>query len=360
MAKFNKFSITLDPAKLDALSTKLDSVSRLGTGPREIYSNEEIQLRSVSETINIVRQEELIQNSQKTQEIIDQATDRDAYLKEDEPTINSVNNIYGKAAQIKSNPEDVAQAYEEISKKDASRLNNLILELDGKIIDTNKDKAFLNKVATQYNNTYHPNPPVSSTSVDPSITMDMVVDYLQTEYKVIISDQQRNVLRSQVNQASLAGAASSLTATGVQGQAGSQAISFAFNKNKQLTNIKVIGQINGIEESKGKDAKASVIADVSHLKSDKPSASKEGVKLLDYLPKYSPKFVEIKYESKNLPCAIHPSVHKMIKNHAKFKDLEPLKNFMRRQYNTINRYASSAKQSMMSPFKKNTNSQGRG
>ena len=326
MPNFDNFTIELDPSKLAGLSSKIDSASRPDVAVRDRYADDAIQLRTVSDTINLVQQPKLIQTALQdptsTAVIAAQADARDTYLQNDDKTTDSLENIYGKTASVHADKTKVAQAYKARSDADANRFENLTLELDDQKITITD---LVQKAADLHNTTY------GVSIVKKDVTMDMIVDYIQETHQVSISEKQRNFLRSQWDQASLQGMGGSFTAPGIRDQNGNASsmpdpndkrTDFFIFKDGKLHSVKVSESIIGFGGLEGKSGKSSVTADISNLagpaSKSKPTRSAE-----DYLPEHAPKSVSINYESKDgLACSIHPDIHQPITEHAKFEGKE--------------------------------------
>lgn len=334
MPEFQSFSITLDPANLTELSEKAHNLS---INMPNKYNNDAIQARSVAETFNMLQQAQLFQNPNAAKYVLKQANERDQYLENDneDSVKNSPQNIYGKINNLQNSKDKVLEDYRKNSIQYSNRLNNLYIQIGDKVINTNKDELFLKKVANKYNITH--NEEISKDAV----TTDMVIDYIQSNYDLIVSDQQRNFLRTQLSQSGIAGSVASFTQTnGIVSDINSPEepkITLIFDKNKKLDKINIVEKLKGVEENAEKSATATVVADISNLKSNTKSSSKKEVPLEDYLPKYSPTSVKIQYESKDLPVNIEENLHKVMKKAGVFQgtSYNSLKIFMQKKYSEI-------------------------
>ncbi len=307
MPKYTDFQIELDPSNLFNLSTELHSKE---SSAKDFSS--QIQLESFAETVNLVTQTSLYKDPNFREKVISQAESKKNLNEE------SLTSIYSKAKAYDQNQQqNIEESYRSISIADTDRLSKLHLVKDGV-------EVVIEDLGSKVAN-HHP-------KRDPSekITMDMVVNYLQDQHNVSISEEQRNFLRSQWNQSGPLGSASSITDTGFfqDGQiiamvepdpAKKRVDYFHFEKGK-LTYVEVKSSIVEITDSQPKKATSAVKADLSNLVSSEKSQSIIEPDKNDYLPKFNPNKITISYFSKDgIGCEISEDIVKSIKEHALFK-----------------------------------------
>lgn len=304
---FQEFSITFDPQNLQKLSRQISSIPN-----NEIETDDQIQIESVAGMVNLIQQNSIINNEDLAKITAKQAQPE---------RLESIRNIYGKAANIRSNKAEIAEDYKENSDKDAHR-SHIKIQLD------NKDPILIQDLQEQtiklYNEKYKEN------KQGDEVTIDMIVDFIQSEYKVGISDRQRNFLRSQWNQSGLTGAAETIVDPGISSYlkepfaAKNNKTEIYIFKNGNLDSVKTILEKNGVGTFEGKSGLTTVTADLSNLIDPNHSLSKKEIPNDKYLPLHDAKSISISYKSENgLNCAIHTDILNAFKENSNFegKDL---------------------------------------
>ena len=216
MPKFRKFTMSFNPSENDynRLTTELTDV----LAASDLNTNfTGTQSRSFAESIEIVAQAKLsidpsstIENGKKLNLYKEKQSeylraeflknlknvDKNEALETATRIIDSIENIYGKAACYSEGKEEIlAKEYEKKSNRDAIAFGSLTIIKDGRntVIDN-----LSSEVAKHFNK--------QSTN----ITMNDIVDYLKNEFEVIITEKQANFLRSSWNQSSLQGLTESM------------------------------------------------------------------------------------------------------------------------------------------------------
>lgn len=312
MPIFSEFNINLSPSSLKRDFS--NSLIQAYASQADSYSLDAIQAKSYAESINLTQQTSILSSEVYTKSLAAQATAIDADQE-------NISNIYGKSALFKSDPNKVSENYQLNSLKDSTRMHKLSLEINGKTVN---EHNLVHDSLAHYNQHFKPSP----LKTDKEVDIGMIADFLQDKYKVSISAEQKNFLRSQWNQASLPGIAGSLTTTGIRDASGNISSSadplhpkverFIFKEGK-LHTLEVTEKIIGFGNLKGKTGFSVVSADISNLSSQTPSKPESSVSAEAFLPKTNAKSISISYSSTDLHCTLSPEVTKSTKQNSTFQ-----------------------------------------
>jgi hypothetical protein len=381
MPKFRKFKMSFNPSENDYNILKTELMDVLAAS--DLNSNfVGTQSRSFAESIEIVTQARLSVNPSST---IKNAVKLDGYkekqseylrkeflknsknIGKDEAleavtrVIDSIENIYGKAACYNEGKEEnLAKEYERKSNRDAAGFGLLKIIKDGRSISIDNLSS---EVAKHF----------SKEAIN--ITMNDIIGYLKNEFEVVITDKQANFLRSSWNQASLQGLTESMILPSVKYDQDSELLrsdndsreqSFIFS-GSQLEKIQMKQNIilydnNTIEQLQTAELKVEI--DISNLKedasrkgsdastveiSDRGSDISSEVSNLDemgFLPNINcqPRRITVEFKSQDgLTCTIVPEVLDPLVSYADFKGKITSKNrFKELIFNNIP-YLSSIK-----------------
>lgn len=288
----NKENRRLDPyteLKLLSASNILDSIDLINQC--EMFSNNAVATE-ISSHSSILRPKDVYMQNAKI------ASDDPEYA------IGSIGGIHGKARLLLSNGEDVrialAQEYKKTSDKDANRITStelIFLDSNDKIKNSIKIDVLSQAVIDYFSQQKEQNVQEA--------TMDMIADYLQEEYNMSISYEQRNFLRTQWNQASVQGFTGVFHLDGnIPGaerllDRNKNICSFVFKEN-QLQSLKFSQSFSQTDSERNiiegaPQSVAQVTADISHLVGLSSTNNPE-LRTEDWLPKNKAK-VTLNYKS---------------------------------------------------------------
>ena len=381
MPKFRKFTMSFNPSENDynRLTTELTDV----LAASDLNTNfTGTQSRSFAESIEIVAQAKLsidpsstIENGKKLNLYKEKQSeylraeflknlknvDKNEALETATRIIDSIENIYGKAACYSEGKEEIlAKEYEKKSNRDAIAFGSLTIIKDGRntVIDN-----LSSEVAKHFNK--------QSTN----ITMNDIVDYLKNEFEVIITEKQANFLRSSWNQSSLQGLTESMIIPSIKYDQDTELLrsdndsreqNFVFSSS-QLEKIimkqnVILYDSNTIEQLKSAELKVEI--DVFNLREDPDRKGSDAstveisdrgsdisnevanINKMDFLPNINcqPRRITVEFKSQDgLNCTIVPEVLDILVSHTDFKGKITSKNkFKELVFNNIP-YLSSVK-----------------
>ncbi len=232
---------------------------------------------SLNESLSVIQQDKLFSDPAFAKSVVTRGS-------------GSLESIYGKAARLTEGKteqdhhqaiQEIADSYRDQSNLDAKQINSLRLIIDNEEIKLNN---FAKLVLSHHNLTYATKPKAKP-------TMDMVVDYLQDEYMLKISTEQRNFLRTQWNQTNITGLSTPLQTTN---NIAEQFNSFTFEKGKLLaTKFTTV-----IEQATGD--KSGDMTVTANLKALQGKSSEQNPPLIpeNWIPHNSAK-ISIDYRSNN-------------------------------------------------------------
>lgn len=357
MPKFRKFMMSFNPSE--------NNYKRLTTELTDVLAASDLnpnftgtQSRSFAESIEIIAQARLsvdpnsaIENGEKLNQYKEKQSeylraeflkklknvDKDEALENPTRVIDSIDNIYGKAACYSAGKEEIlAKEYERKSNRDAIAFGSVTIIKDGR--NTIIDNLSID-VAKHFS------------KESEKITMNDIVDYLKNEFEVIITDKQANFLRSSWNQASLQGLTESMIIPSIKYDQDSELLrsdndsreqSFVFlgsqlDKIMMKQNV-ILYDSNTIEQLKSAELKVEI--DISNLREDASrkgsdastveisdrgsdiSNEIENINRMDFLPNINcqPRRITIEFKSQDgLNCTIVPEVLDILVSHTDFK-----------------------------------------
>jgi hypothetical protein len=229
--------------------------------------------------------------------------------------------IYGKAEALGRNSPDIkdkiAQKHKYQSYADANRIDTIKLNIDGKeLVIKNAAKNAL----TYHNQKY-------ASSEQNTCTMDMIVDYLQDNYKVEVSEAQRHYLRTQWNQMSDIGSDTPLYSTVREDGSFTCVDSKDSNHTFVIENAKLVAMeyVTLVKNKVRKDddiildgnsGVSSVRADLNgdEFQGQKSQSNPQNLITADWLPKNAAQ-ISIKYRSDNLSLNLEEELVNILKEH---------------------------------------------
>ena len=357
MPKFRKLRISYNPSESNYSKLTAELINALDNA--DIKPNfTATQARSFAESIEIIDQAKLSENSNKTvrngKKLVEYKERQEEYLRDEyikkmnslglpvelekkSIITDSIENIYGKAVEYgKGNQEALVIEYQKKSNRDAKNFGSLVLIKNGeRIVISNLSEEASLAFKKESND----------------LTMDDLISHLQVKYDVLISEKQENFMRSSWNQASLQGLPESMIIPSVKYDQDSELLrsdndsrtqEFIF-RDKQLDNIRMSQDIilydnNTLDELKSAQLKLEV--DVSNLREDVTRKGSDAstadlsehssdisneLQHMDaqgFLPRVGcePRRVTVSFNSDNgLTCSIVPQVLDPLVKHTDFK-----------------------------------------
>lgn len=323
MTKYIEFSISLKPDEIDQFAQEANKktiANEENFDPEKIYDN--IKFATLSESLNLFQQHKIYSDQEIRKNIATQAEKLDK--------TKSIGSIYTKAFLYdgtKENRDKIAEDYKANSIKDTGdRLPSITIKLDNK-------------------------KPITITIPEGNReNWDQASNYLENEYKVKISDEQRNFLRSQLNQSGILGTFNSILAPNLPLEAGGapteNLLEFHFTKDKLN---KISSTTKTKEEKEGYSHITEI--DVSNLTSDANSKRISDPDIIDYMPKYSAKEIKMSFKSNDsLEVDILPEMDKLLKKHAKLEGKEAIRSVEPNIFTKIKNYISTVYNDLKSTF----------
>lgn len=340
MTKYTEFSISIKPDEIDQFAQEANNIAidkhnalEEQYNKKERPTNEEVfdeaKFTSLSESLNLLQQHKIYSDQTVRENIALQAEKLDRQ--------GSVENIYGKASKYDPLHDDsilkIGENYKNLSEFDAGdRLPDITLEMQGQ-------EPITVKVPSEYRNNW-----------------DKASNYLEDKYHVKISDEQRNFLRSQVNQSGTIGCVTSIVNPNLpvddQKVIPKPTLELQFNDKKKLNKISYIQ--NMIKETdNGKETAYSTTTeiDVSNLISDSDSKRISDPENKEYIPQYSAKEIKMSFKGNDTVAVdVPPEMDELFKKHAKLEGKEVSKSVEPNIFTRIKNYISAVYNDLKSTF----------